>query len=490
MTEQLPLRRLVVLSLLGTLIALGFLATTLASYYSSRESLHQAITATELPLVSNAVYSDIRNDLIRPVQISRAIAADVFLHEWINHGEQDVTIISRFLTGIQSQYGTTSAFFASDRTQLYYDQHGIYERMDPSHESSAWFYTFRDGGQPWEVVIDRGRSTLFINFRVINDQGRFEGVAGVGITLIQVLKMIDSYQRRYDRTIYFIDKQRQLVLAGEEVYKNLTRATPIDEVSSLQGLAQLLSPIHDGTYEYDKDREQHFVNVRHIDELDWFLFVDKHDSGLMVPLRRTLWVNLLVCFCVTVMVLGIIGWMTRRYLQRIEELVGLDALTGLLNRRGFSLVAGHALLESLRYNRSLCVMVLDLDHFKLINDEHGHLGGDAVLRAFAVQLKNLVRASDIASRWGGEEFVIVLRDASLDAARVLGEKIRTQTQASTIEYERSRLVITVSIGIACLQPGETLEELLGRADQALYTAKHTGRNRISISGHILQPLVD
>jgi diguanylate cyclase (GGDEF)-like protein len=135
-------------------------------------------------------------------------------------------------------------------------------------------------------------------------------------------------------------------------------------------------------------------------------------------------------------------------------------------------------------------MVLDLDHFKLINDEHGHLGGDAVLRAFAVQLKNLVRASDIASRWGGEEFVIVLRDASLDAARVLGEKIRTQTQASTIEYERSRLVITVSIGIACLQPGETLEELLGRADQALYTAKHTGRNRISISGHILQPLVD
>jgi diguanylate cyclase (GGDEF)-like protein len=487
MTEQLPLRRSVVLSLLGTLIALGFLATTLASYYSSRESLHQAITATELPLVSNAVYSDIRNDLIRPVQASRAIAADVFLHEWINHGEQDVTIISRFLTGIQSQYATTSAFFVSDRTQLYYDQNGIFERMDPGHESSAWFYRFRDRRRPWEVVIDRARSTLFINFRVVDDRGQFQGVAGVGITLAQVLRMIESYQRRYDRTIYFLDNQRQLVLAGEEVYKDLTGATPIEQVSSLQGLSQLLSPIHDGTFEYDTDGEQHFVNVRHIDELDWFLFVDKHDSGLMVPLRRTLWVNLLVCFCVTVMVLGIIGSMTRRYLERIGELVGLDALSGLLNRRGFSLVAEQALLESRRDNSSLCVMILDLDHFKSINDQYGHLGGDAVLRAFAGQLKGLVRASDIASRWGGEEFVIVLRGATLDAARRLAEKIRLQTQALMIEYEGSRLVITVSIGVACLQPDEALETLLGRADQALYRAKHAGRNRIAISQHGLHP---
>lgn len=481
MTEQLTLRRTVVLSLLGALIAIGFLATTLASYYTSRESLQQAITATELPLVSNAVYSDIRNDLIRPVQVSRAIANDVFLHEWINHGEQDVKILSRFLTGIQKQYLTTSAFFVSNRTQIYYDQNGVFERMEPGHDSSAWFYRFREGQQPWEVVIDRGRSTLFINFRVLDDQGTFQGVAGVGITLAQVLKMIDSYQRRYDRTIYFIDNQRQLVLAGEEVYKNLTRATPIEEVSSLKGLSQLLSPTTDGTYRYDSEGEQHFVNIRHIDELDWLLFVDKHDSGLLVPLQRTLWINLFVCFSVTVMVLGIIGWMTRRYLQRIEELVGLDALTNLFNRRGFTLVAEQALLENRRHNSSLCTMVLDLDHFKLINDKYGHLGGDAVLRAFAGQLKRVIRASDIVSRWGGEEFVIIVANTTIDTSRVLAEKIRMHTQALAIEYEGSRLAITVSIGVACWQQGETLEQLIGRADQALYSAKHAGRNQICVS---------
>jgi diguanylate cyclase (GGDEF)-like protein len=481
MNKFFSLRSSVILSLLGSLIGIGFLVTTLASFYTSRASLRQAIITTELPLISNAVYSDIRNDLIRPVQISRAMASDVFLHEWIDHGEQDVKIIARFLTGIRSQYGTTSAFFVSDRTHIYYDQGGIFEHLDPGRESSAWFYRFRDGQQPWEVIIDRGRSSLFINFRVLDAQGNFQGVAGVGITLAVVLKMIDSYQRRYDRAVYFIDNQRNLVLAGEDVYKNLIRATPIDEVSSLKGLSHLLSPIKDGTYDYNRDGEQHFVNVRHIDELNWFLLVDKHDSGVMVPVWRTLWINLLVCLCVTVIVLGIIGWMVRRYLQRIEDLVILDPLTNLLNRRGFSVVAEQALLECRRNNSPLCILFLDLDHFKLVNDKYGHLGGDWVLKTFAGQLKRLLRASDIVSRWGGEEFVVVLQGTPLDAAQALAEKIRVQTQASVIEYEGAQLRISVSIGIACLHLGESLEGLLGRADQALYRAKHGGRNQICIS---------
>lgn len=481
MADFFPLRRSLILSLLGVLIGLGFLTTSLASYYTSRVSLHQAIITTELPLTSNAVYTDIRDDLIRPVQISRAMASNVFLHEWIDNGEQDVEIIAHFLTNIRSQYETTSAFFVSDRTQIYYDQDGIFEHLDPTQESSAWFYRFRDEQRPWEVVIDRSRSTLFINFRVLDDQGNFQGVVGIGITLAEILKRIESYQRRYDRTIYFIDNQNNLVLAGEELYKNLTRATPVDEVSALKELSQILSPIREGTYNYHRDGKQHFVNVRHIEELNWFLFVDKHDSGLMEPVQRTLWINLLICLCVTIIVLSIIGWMSRRYLQRIEDLVTLDTLTSLLNRRGFSLVAEQVLLQSRRDNSQLCTLILDIDHFKSVNDKYGHLGGDTVLRAFARQLKDILRASDIVSRWGGEEFVVILRDTTFDAAQSIAEKIRLSTQAAVIEYEGVPLSITVSIGIACLRPGETLDELLDRADQALYSAKHAGRNQVRAS---------
>lgn len=489
MPELFFLKRAVVLGLLGALLALGFLTTSLASYYTSRAALREAITTTELPLISNAVYSDIRNDLIRPVQVSRAIAGDVFLHEWISRGEENVAIITRFLSNIRYQSGSTTAFFVSNHTQIYYDQNGIFEHLDPARQSSVWFYRFRESGQPWEVVIDRNRSTLFINFRVVDDQGRFIGVAGVGITLAEVFKMIDGYERRYDRTIYFIDNQRNLVLAGPDVRNDLTTAIPIDKVPSLLGLREALPTIRDGTYDYVDQGGQHFVNVRHIAELNWSLIVDKHDSGVMVPVRRILWVNLLVCVCVILTVLGIIGWVTRRYSQRIEDLVTLDPLTSLLNRRGFSMLAEQAVLESRRDKASLCVMILDIDYFKSVNDQYGHLVGDAVLRAFAGQVKLRLRASDIVSRWGGEEFVVVMRGTALAAGKGIAEKIRVQTQASVIDHEEHQLTITVSIGLAQSRTNEPLQALIERADQALYTAKRAGRNQVSVCTQSLEAII-
>jgi diguanylate cyclase (GGDEF)-like protein len=480
MTAWVTFKRPVILGLLGALIGLGFLATTLSSYYTSRTALRENIINTELPLVSNAVYGEVRNDLVRPVQVARALSSDVFLHDWINRGEQDPRLVSRFLSDIREQNHTTSAFFVSQRTQTYYDQDGVFEHMDPSHKTSAWFYQFRDSGQPWEVVIDPDRKTMFVNCRVSDDQGRFAGVVGIGITVDQLLLLIDNYQRLFDRTLYFVDGSRNLVLTGAGGQLASARGVSIDQVAALAPLGQQLMPLRDGTFDYAFNGEQHYVNVRFIAELNWYLLVDKHDSDLMEPVRRTLWVNLLVCLSVTALVLSLVGWVTRRYLRHIETLTLRDPLTGLLNRRGFTLLAEQALLESRREGLHSCVMMIDLDHFKAINDSSGHLGGDAVLVAFADCLKATLRASDIVSRWGGEEFIVVLKGATFATAQALAEKIRVQAQLCQVEYGGGRLFFTVSIGLAQGQGGEALEGIVDRADRALYLAKGHGRNRVCV----------
>jgi diguanylate cyclase (GGDEF)-like protein len=191
-----------------------------------------------------------------------------------------------------------------------------------------------------------------------------------------------------------------------------------------------------------------------------------------------LYLNLLVCLLVTVIVVAIVSVALRRYQARITALATTDQLTELLNRRGFDLLASQALQEARRNQSQLCALMLDLDNFKELNDSHGHQAGDQVLRGFARNLRDDLRQADILCRWGGEEFALLLKDTSVEQARVLAQKIRQRTEQSEFEYNGSTLHVTTSIGLAQLHTDESLEQLLARADRALYRAKQGGRNRL------------
>ncbi|MFZ3203839.1 MAG: GGDEF domain-containing protein, partial [Pseudomonas sp.] len=232
-----------------------------------------------------------------------------------------------------------------------------------------------------------------------------------------------------------------------------------------------------GDFEYQEHGRGHFLNVRFIPELDWYLFVDKHETGALAGIRQSLYLNLLICLVVTVIVLTLVSIVLRRYQTRIAALATTDQLTELLNRRGFDLLANQAIQEARRNPSPLCALLLDLDNFKDLNDNHGHLAGDEVLRGFANKLRDNLRQSDIICRWGGEEFILLLKDTSPEQARLLADKVRQQTEHSRFSYKGARLQITTSIGLAELRPDDSLSELLARADGALYRAKQSGRNR-------------
>jgi diguanylate cyclase (GGDEF)-like protein len=182
---------------------------------------------------------------------------------------------------------------------------------------------------------------------------------------------------------------------------------------------------------------------------------------------------------VTVVVLLLLNRVVRRYQRKIHALATLDSLTDLPNRRGFDLLAAQALQEATRETKPLSALMLDLDHFKRLNDTHGHLAGDEVLKGFAQVLQGCLRQADIICRWGGEEFIVLLKDTDSRNALLIAEKIRLHTEQQVFEYDGVALRVTTSVGLTGLQADDTLPGLIARADQALYRAKQSGRNRIN-----------
>ena len=162
-----------------------------------------------------------------------------------------------------------------------------------------------------------------------------------------------------------------------------------------------------------------------------------------------------------------------------------DALTGLANRRHGCARLEEEMDRSRRYDRGLAVALLDIDHFKRINDQLGHHAGDDVLVSLAERLETASRQSDCVVRWGGEEFLFVFPETDLDEAAGIVERLREELAGQPVDATAPeglvQVDVTVSGGVAQLEPGDTLESLVDRADKGLYAAKENGRNRLLMS---------
>ena len=179
-------------------------------------------------------------------------------------------------------------------------------------------------------------------------------------------------------------------------------------------------------------------------------------------------------------------WMTSAYIRlALEGQANTDSLTGICNRRNFRLHCERELLRTSRTDEQFSLILFDLDHFKQVNDFYGHSTGDRVLCAVVEKLRNAVRNIDVVGRWGGEEFVALLPGANERTALIVAERLRSSVESLAIANFQPRdtpkrdIRITVSIGVAtCIGAGDSIDDLLQRADTAMYQAKADGRNRV------------
>jgi diguanylate cyclase len=170
-------------------------------------------------------------------------------------------------------------------------------------------------------------------------------------------------------------------------------------------------------------------------------------------------------------------------LERARQQVTTDALTGLANRRGFEAALHEACDQATKNLGELTLILLDIDHFKNVNDTYGHLVGDKVIRNVGTLLSENIKGKDTVARLGGEEFAVLLPDTTLTNAARVAEALRAAIERSRLRRSDTGEavgLVTVSMGVTVFHPNDSYEDFFGRADQALYTAKREGRNRVSI----------
>lgn len=169
------------------------------------------------------------------------------------------------------------------------------------------------------------------------------------------------------------------------------------------------------------------------------------------------------------------------YEQKLIRMAKIDSLTGAYNRRYLDRRLGEEINRSLRHGNVLGLLIIDVDHFKTINDTRGHLCGDYALRRMVEILHETIRTIDILGRYGGEEFCCILPETNLERATILAERCREKVANCQFTCTETTFNLTISIGVTELSCGDTLESLIKRADEALYLAKHRGRNQIACS---------
>lgn len=200
-----------------------------------------------------------------------------------------------------------------------------------------------------------------------------------------------------------------------------------------------------------------------------------------------LWISLLVPLPLTLgfgsLCLFLVASLDQAW-ARVNAMAQQDSLTGLLNRRGFVTLAQRELDLAQRHGQPLAVLLMDVDHFKSINDAFGHLSGDKVLIEIANRCQGALRSTDLLGRWGGEEFIMLLPNTPLTHARQFAERVREAIVAAPqVRIGEREVRVSASLGAAGNSPGQpcSLDELIDRADTAMYQAKSDGRDRVAVS---------
>lgn len=467
---------------ISILLLVGFMATSLASYLVACGQMRKGLADAILPLTSDTIYSEIQKDLIRPVFVSSMMAADTFLRDWVLGGERDTAQLTKYLAEIMTRYQAVTCFFVSDKSQTYYHADGILKQISATDPRDRWYFRVRSMRQPYELNLDQDLAnqdalTIFINHQVQDYHGNFIGATGCGLAATDVTRLLAHYEQHYQRHISFVDKQGTVVFSADKA----SEQTAITTLEGISSVAPALLQQEAGTFSYSRAGQTFLLNTRYLPELGWYLLVEQSLDGETKLLRRTLIFNLLLCLVVSLVILSVLHITLSAYQDRLERLARTDKLTGVNNRYAGETLFEQAIREARRQQTALSLILLDLDHFKTINDTYGHQAGDAVLKHCAATIQRCLRQADILCRWGGEEFLVVLKQCTAADAFHLAEKIRQAIAKEKVVFREHGIPFRVSLGVAQLQPEETGEALLNRADSAMYRAKESGRNRTKMS---------
>ena len=472
------------IGILSLILLTAFSAIILIDFISTRNSMKVEIVRSSLPLLQENIYSTILSDLLPSMNTASMMANDSFLVNWEEGEGGDISEITEYLNRIQKKYGFNSVFFVSESSKRYYYPDGINKIISPLNDHDIWYFNFLDTGKEFELDVDTDEAagdklTIFINYRLENSEGELLGVTGVGVEKKGFSEFLSLQQNLFGKMIFLVDSQG--VIQAHSDLESVEQAD-IHEIDGLKSVADkiLSSRMDPYTGTYNSDGKKIVLMSRYIPEIDWFVVVEYDENEAMSGIQRRMAQSLVISLLAFALILLFSILTVNRYDSRMETMAITDALTGVANRRALDAALPRMLYRRSRQEGNVSLILIDLDHFKTVNDKFGHLVGDEVLKSFSRTASREIRQDDLLVRWGGDEFLIV-SESGIEGALRVADEIRKRHAG--IESR-----VTLSMGIAVADDNDIPESLLKKADQALYEAKEGGRDKTVVlrAGEVTQ----
>jgi len=442
--------------ILSVAVLVGFLTLTASHALQNGRRIRQLISERELPSIGLAVAANLDRTAAHYHRVGEELLRDGFLRDWILDGERNEQKLRAFMEEIRPRHNMLDASIVSDRTETYY-----------------------------------------------GTDGRFLGVRGAGIDATEFSQTMHSYDDHPGIVVYMARPDGQLVYATDRSLL-VQPVKHLDELwdGAMMPRLQRSELGSRGVVVQPEGIHGPLLWLRYMEPWNTYLIVEHTRELLTARTRnevlRTLITSGLLATSLYAIALITILKARRRIAdqaaeledknRRLNHLAGTDMLTGLYNRLRFTELVGQELARVKRTGEESSMVILDLDHFKDVNDRYGHPNGDLVLCEIAAIVRDQIRKTDILARFGGEEFSVLLPGTSAKGTRQVAEKIRQAIEQHRFSGAMQDLRMTASFGIAQLDAHEStcFESAYHEADEALYRAKRNGRNQVGLSARVLE----
>ncbi|WDE00394.1 sensor domain-containing diguanylate cyclase [Thalassomonas actiniarum] len=420
------------------------------------------------------VFSLINDELMYPLHVSQTLAHSRTLKKLMNAKEIDQGAMTDFLGGLEKNLGL-SFFAASENTLRQYNSDGSSFALTPG--KVEWYFNLRTAQENFFAELGQKEDVhLYLDLKVFNDNGEFLGFVGIGKSLRQFWQKFTEHKLVFGYDLMFVNNKNQILLSSDEnLHASATRLVHMQELSwypqvedrAVRGESLNSSVIH-------IEKEEFLLSEIYIDLLDWKLYLLSPLKSRKADITRSFVINVAIIFALIVLLFICGHFLIRYFAHHFQHTLHRDALTGLANRT----LIEQSYAKIIDAGDALSVIMIDIDHFKNINDSFGHNAGDQVIKQVSDLLKHSVRELDIVGRWGGEEFILLLPGANLSLAQAVAERVRVLLAAQKIDHGDQQISVTASFGVTYSELDIELKKVVAVADKALYQAKAQGRNKV------------
>jgi diguanylate cyclase (GGDEF)-like protein len=479
--------------LLSLVVFLAFAILTIFYAWQDSRRVRHFVQEYELPSIGMAVAASLDRTAGEYYRIGDELLSNDFLRDWIQSGEKDVEALRNFLSDISLRFHLANASVVSDRSETYYSDDQRIVKLDPNNAArDGWYYLYRDTLRDTNIdtwyYAEEDNLHIWVNVPIFDDEGEFLGLTGAGADSEDFTEMLMAYGRLDGVNVYLARVDGQLVYANDR--QLLVEQRSLSYLWNTELNSILSNQDNSGFLVFPEGDSGASLWIRYMESWNTWLVVEKTAQSIQSRVNES-WKSsaLLGGFLGMILFLVIFSSITyaRRQVDRnthqLESQAGTDSLTGLCNRSQFSRFLELELTRLREVQGASALLLIDIDHFKRVNDTYGHPSGDEVLRLVALKLKQNTREGDVAARFGGEEFMVLLSDASLKAAAQRAEQIRAAVGELIFPGLPKEAQVTISVGVSLLDIAK--DDPIGMAyresDKALYTAKKAGRNCVVCS---------